>query len=80
MLLCVLLTRLRVESHQQNVITARFCIWIFDLFVRHATSKIFRRIASDCLGVGEGEHTMFLIDQCPVIPPEWSFSGCLGWC
>lgn len=80
----VLLTSLRTESHQQNVVTARLCIWIVDLFDRHTTSKISRRIASDCLDVGVGEHMMFLTHQCPVIPPELPLSGCFvltlcGW-
>lgn len=79
-LLCVLLTSLWIESHQRNVIIARFYIWIFHLFDRHATSKIFRRIASDCLDVDAGEHTMFFIDQCPVIPPELPLFGLCSFC
>lgn len=77
MLLCILITSWRVERHQKNVIIARFYIWIFDLFDRHVTSKISRRIASDCSDVGAGEHTMFFTNLGPVIPPELPVSDCL---
>lgn len=36
----VLPTGLRTEIHQQNVITARLCIWTADLFDRHNIQNI----------------------------------------
>lgn len=79
MLLCVLITSWQLERHQQNVVIARFYIWIFDLYDRHVTQKISRQIASDCLDVGV-QHTVFFTDLCTVIPAELPFSACcLCW-
>lgn len=72
----VLLTGLRTEIHQQNIIIARLCIWTADLFDRHNIQNIqahcqrlFRRW---CRG------TCHVLNRS--VPqkstPEKSFSGC----